>query len=140
MDDSQLSKKEIGELSIMQSGFAFYFLEKGFAAVFATEVIAQSGRDIRDFTIELKGGKYIDTDKLLRDMRPDEIELVTKVGDHQKSELLRAVIQKYSTGHHPAFEEYDISKDQFADLPRREPSERTLRDLWRTASRYLGRS
>jgi hypothetical protein len=137
---SQLSKKEIKELPIMQSGFALYFLESGFAAVFATELIARSGRDIRDFTIELKGEKFIDTDRLLMDMKPDEADLVAEVGDRQKSELLRAVIEKYSTGHHPAFEDYDISKDQFANLPRSEPSERTLRGLWRTASRYLGRS
>jgi hypothetical protein len=136
--ESDLSKKEIRELPIMQSGFALYFLESGFAAVFATELIAQSGRNIQDFTVEIDGGKYIDTDTLLRDMRSDEIDLVTKIGDHQKSELLLAVIQKYSTGHHPAFEEYDISKDQFANVDTREqPTESRIRKLWRVALRHM---
>lgn len=84
-------------------------VEAGFATAFDLDFMAETGRDIRDYTLKVKSDtklrkkKYIDTEKLLLDARLEESALAEDIGNSHKFDYLMAVNDHFATGSHPAF-------------------------------------
>jgi hypothetical protein len=105
--DAKWQGRKLRAFPFLRQGGGTYMVEHNFATAFDLDFMAETGRDLQDYTVTLRQGSskdpYINTKKLLRDASVEESSLARRIGDSHKTAYLNAINSHFSHGGHPAF-------------------------------------